>query len=202
MKGRQVTESQIIKISMDIRSGTFSIEAAPDHFKETMEQVEHFLEKFRSLVGTAEEPAQTPPAAAPAKHEMSGAAKDAPTTKRKKRGTGLSKTGKLEQVDLGLSSPQREELRTFYSSKAPKTQNDKVAVLAFKLKELTGKTEFDANEIHTALKIVSQPTPANLVAVFNNMKSAGMGGYSERKTVVNHLMEDYVSFRMNAGSDE
>jgi hypothetical protein len=118
---------------------------------------------------------------------------------KKRRGSsGGGKTANWKIADLKLSEPQIEELKAFFIEKQPKGQNHEVAVLAFKLRDLLNQDTFDGNEIHTALAIVGRKTPANLTAVFNNMKAARIADSKDRKLVVNFLTDNLVKHSLPA----
>jgi hypothetical protein len=123
---------------------------------------------------------------------------DVKPEKRKRSNAGGAKTTSWQIVDLGLSETQLQGVKDAFAEKQPKGQNQNVAVLAWKLKELLGRDTFDGPEVHTALGIVDCPTPGNLTAVFGNMKTAKMCDVKDRKLVVNFLTDNFVRHRLPA----
>ncbi len=122
---------------------------------------------------------------------------DAPSDKKRKRGTGGGgKTKTYQLVELGLAPQQRQAVQEFFAEKAPIQQNDQVAVLGVKLKELLKRDTFTMDEIHSAFKVVNKPTPRNLLAVFGNMKRDGKAGYSDNRVIINSYTDDHVQFHM------
>ena len=103
-------------------------------------------------------------------------------------------------VDNLLDEQQRAALKKFYAEKAPATQNDQVAVLSFKLEELTGRSAFDGNELHTAFQAVGEKTPANLSGVFGNMAGKDMGKVVDKKWTPNFKSKDRVNHDLPAAS--
>lgn len=101
-------------------------------------------------------------------------------------------------VDNLLSEEQRTHLREFYSQKAPSKQNDQVAVLAHKLKQMLGRSGFDGNEIYTAFQVVGTKTPANLAGVFGNMTALGFGKVEDKKWIPNFKSDDLVNHDLPA----
>lgn len=98
-------------------------------------------------------------------------------------------------VDLGLSEEQRQQLRDFYTSKQPQTQNEKIAVLMDWLKREGNKPTATWNDIFTAFRTVAVKSPAKISSVLGNMvglswvKNVGGGQYD-----LIHVGEDYVKF--------
>jgi hypothetical protein len=95
-------------------------------------------------------------------------------------------------VDDLLEEAQRKQLREFYSEKGAANQNEQVAVLAFKLSDLTKREAFSGDEIHTAFQTVGVKTPKNLMAVFGNMTADGLGNMADKKFKPNFKCDDLV----------
>ena len=104
-------------------------------------------------------------------------------------------------MHLGINPQQRDELRAYFSEKAPKTQNEQVAVLGVKVKEYVNKEVFNIDEMHSAFKIVNKPTPKNLSSVFGNMKRDGKADYQDNTIIINSFTEDFVNFHMQRADD-
>jgi hypothetical protein len=111
---------------------------------------------------------------------------------KRKRGTAAVKTANWIIVEDLLDEKGRMALKEFFVLKRPDSQNDQVAVLTYKLKELTGRPGFNGNEIYTALQIVGARTPGNLMAVLGNMATAGLGRVIERAFHPNFKTDDLV----------
>lgn len=110
---------------------------------------------------------------------------------QRRKGSG----GKVTQwsiVDELLDAKGRATLKEFYTAKQPNGQNEQVAVLSFKLKELTGRAGFTGDDIYTALQIVGARTPGNLVAVFGNMAAAGFGRVQDKAFHPSFKTDDLV----------
>lgn len=186
----------IAKIAVDLRARTFEIEVSEEHVQDILGRIEALLEAHSSSPDDriSDEPAgHIPPG-----QEGSSAVTDsgaAPTKPARTRG----KSGRLtnwKMVELGLGQDQIEGLREFFRQRSPTTQNDIVAVIGVKLKEYLAKDRLTGDEINSALKLVEQPTPKNLRAVFGNMKGEGIGDADGSTLIVNTYTEDYVKFRM------
>lgn len=190
----------VSKISVDLRQRTFSIEVPDDRVEAILERVEALFKNEPTVdlpADSLRSAEYSPP--------MNGASVDAQKIEEqkggtegsgKKRGKGAGKARAWNLLEFPLTPEQRQEIRDFFKEKSPTSQNDTVAVVATKLKKFLNRSEFNGDEIHSALKIVNKPTPRNLLAVFGNIKVAGIGGYSDNKLVVNSLMEDHVAFHM------
>lgn len=192
------------KIVVDLRARTFEIEVPDARVDAVLDRLEAFF-RIPVLDGSedhdrngeddsvAQEEGRTVDGSASAV-DGNGSG----DTKRKRQPGRGGKIRSYELVELGLTPEQRQAIRDFYAAKAPSQQNDKVAVLGVKLKEILKRSEFNHNEIHSAFKIINEPTPKNLTAVFGNMKRDGRAGYSDSKVVINSHTEDYVQFHMAA----
>jgi hypothetical protein len=122
-----------------------------------------------------------------------GAGSDDKPAKKVRRRKGGGHSANWQVIDNLLDDEQRAKLKDFFAEKAPSTQNDKVAVLAFKLEQLTGRSAFDGNELHTAFQAVGEKTPANLSGVFGNMAGKDMGKVVEKKWTPNFKSKDRVN---------
>jgi hypothetical protein len=182
----------VSRVSVDLNSRSFEIEVPDENLSSVLKMLESL---FSNVPPVAEVKAERSAPEAPLME--TDAPEDAgPEKVKRKRGKGTGKVRPLAVVDLGLSTTQRQELQKHFTEKAPVGQNDQVAVLAVKIKEMTGKTQFSGDDIHSAFKIVNRPTPRNLVAVMGNMKRDGKAGYSENQLQVTHYTEDHVHYHM------
>lgn len=190
------------KIAVDLRARTFEIEVPDDRVDEVLNRLEALLK--------LPVPADLPDKSAPKSEEISS--DDAPReddngkvdsdSGGRKRSKSAIKPKSYNLVELGLNEAQRAAVRDYYAEKNPIQQNDSVAVLGVKLAEFLGRSAFSADEIHSAFKIVNQPTPRNLIAVFGNMKRDGRAAYSENKVHINSHTEDYVKFHMKKSKEK
>lgn len=182
-----------IKLKLDVIEGTLEVECNGDDFEAVMSHAEKMLEKFTDTK------VQTRPAKKKTYEDLEGTSgaqnnpveqnQDTPKSKRK-RGSGKSANWKI--LDNLLDAGQRQQLQQFYAEKSPGKQNDQVAVLAYKLKEMLGREGFDGNEIHTAFQVVGKKTPANLTGVFGNMTGEGLGKIDDKKWTPNFKSDDLV----------
>lgn len=189
------------KIAVDLRARTFEIEVPDDRVDDILSRLEGLF-KLPNPVDEPDAPKafpHTPAGEGGPLHEdaITGENDGAQTTKRRRgNGKSPSKVRSYQLVELNLAADQRAQIRQFFSEKGPTGQNEQVAVLAVKLKEFLQKSDFSADEIHSAFKIVDLPTPKNMMAVFGNMKRDGRGNYSDNKLIVNSHTEDYVNYHM------
>lgn len=187
------------KVSVDINQRSFEIEVPDENVGHVLELLGHLFDRLQP-VASAPRPSSLEQAFNPDRTEEVEEirSEDSTKPKRKKVGNkGAAKVRPPELIELGLSPEQRQEMQTFFAAKAPKGQNDQVAVLGVKLKEFTQRSEFTVDEIHSAFKVVARPTPKNLTAVFGNMKRDGRAGYSDYKILINSYTEDFVNFHMS-----
>lgn len=103
-----------------------------------------------------------------------------PTTKA----PGTSKLGPgqykdFKPIKLGLSDKQEQELISFFKSKNPNSQNEKVATTMYKLSELLGAEHLSYDQIHQGLRIIQTDIPKSLAGVISNMSSALLAERSE-----------------------
>jgi hypothetical protein len=189
------------KISVNLQTRSFDIEVPDERVDEVLARLEALLQlslvpESSPALQNPDEEGETPSGEASQTHgEGAPSGGERPETSRR-RGKASASAQSYEIVELGLTPEQRQDLRTFYADKAADGQNERVAVLGYKLKEYLKKAEFSANDIHSAFKVVDEPTPKNLRAVFGNMKRDGRAGYSGNKIVINSHTEDYVAYHM------
>lgn len=180
------------KVVVDLTARTFSVEVPDDKLDAVLDRLEEMFANGNvrgpSVDRSADESQQDTDEAASAPSSKGG--------KKRARTGGAGKVKSWSIVDLGLDEAQRSTLRRFFADKAPRGQNEEIAVLAAKLSELTGQRTFNGDQIHSALKIVDRPTPKNMTAVFGNMKRGGLGDYKGLDFIVNHYTEDYVKFKL------
>lgn len=186
-----------IKLKIDVLEGTLEVECSREDFEAVMSHAEKVLEKFNKTKTVAAE--RDEPTSESSDGTVSDAAEpveDQQAPRKAKRKKGVKKTANWKIVDDLLDAPQREQLKAFFAEKAPKRQNDQVAVLAFKLKELLGRDAFDGNEIHTAFRAVGVKTPKSLTSVFSNMARDDLGKIEDKKWVPNFKSDDFVNHNL------
>lgn len=181
------------KVVVDLTARTFSVEVPDDKLDAVLDRLEEMFSNGRVPGPTIDRAGdETQPEA----DDAPASAPQAKGGKKRSRSGGAGKVKSWNIVDLGLDEAQRSELRRFFADKAPRGQNEEIAVLAAKLSELSGQKSFNGDQIHSALKIVDRPTPKNMTAVFGNMKKGGLGDYKGLDFIVNHYTEDYVKFKL------
>lgn len=182
-----------IKLKIDIKSGTIDIEADKESFETVSDKAGNLLDKFAKIdfldasADTNKDDIQREGTYKGVENAEGGATKT-----RRKRSSGSSKPTNWKMIDNLLDEEGRGALKAFFDEKKPNGQNEQVAVLTIKLKELTGRDEFDGNEVHTAFQIVGKKTPGNINAVFGNMTSAGLGSHANKKFKPNFKASDLV----------
>lgn len=123
------------------------------------------------------------------------------TEGRNARKTSSTKKG-FSVLDLGLDESKRQDLRSFFTEKSPKSQEDIVLVLGYWLQNNAKLSGFGTDEIYTAIQIVSAKTPSALGQVLINIKNAGKSTKDKTSKLynLNHIGEDYVKFELPKGS--
>lgn len=187
----------VVKLKIDIKGGTLDVEADDENFQEVMKEAGVLLDKFAKaqissdpvskLVNNHDVPTGTKQdSEQPSKTEASSA------KPRRRRTSGGGKTANWQFLNDLLTPEQGEELRKFYRSKSPANQNEQVAVLVIKMKELLDQEAFDGNEVYTAFRNVDVKAPANLAAVFGNMTGLNYGSQIDKKFIPNWKCEQLV----------
>lgn len=185
-----------IKLRIDVKEGTIEIEADSDSFDRVSDKAAILLNTFKEVEFPS---SKSDGDECEIKHGEQPASKTETPEERKpkrRRGSGTAKTTNWSMVNDLLDEAGRTALKAFYDEKSPGNQNEQVAVLAIKLKELTGRDGFDGNEIHTAFQIVGMKTPGNLNAVFGNMASANLGSQADKKFKPNFKAGDLVTHNL------
>ncbi|TET21258.1 MAG: hypothetical protein E3J71_10535 [Candidatus Stahlbacteria bacterium] len=164
--------SDVIKIHIDLSTGSVDIEAPASALDDVFIKLETFLPRLSQ----AHEQKSIPSKEAEIKEEPTAK----PTKEKPSKGKGArkSKPQDLEKVELGLDDKQKGELQKFWEEKSPKIQNEKVLTIIYWLTQNTEKKYFSLNETYTALRLVGSPVPASLFGVFINLDLAGL---AERK---------------------
>lgn len=182
-----------IKLHLDVTEGSLDLECSGEDFEAVMTRVEGMMKNLANV------PRRKPVAAVEGFSENEDTAEaDGPGTvdkpaKKPKRRKGGGHSANWQVVDNLLDDDQRGKLKQFFIEKAPSNQNDQVAVLAFKLEQLTGRPAFDGNELHTAFQAVGEKTPANLSGVLGNMAGKDMGKVVDKKWTPNFKSKDRVN---------
>lgn len=183
-----------IKLKIDIKGGTVEIESDKDSFGAVVQHAEGILDKFTAMdfssVAQINTPLESDVQTNKRANDQNG--DEDKSSRRRKRPSGSGKTANWKMIDDLLDEGQRSSLKEFYAEKRPPNQNEQVAVLTFKLKELTGRDGFDGDEIHTAFQVVDKKTPGNLNAVFGNMAKLGLGKQVDKKFISNFKADDLV----------
>jgi len=187
------------KIAVDLIARSFEIEVPDERVEEVLSRLE---ELFRIPIPNARlrAPEEEAVHSGDETHEISDTdineESKSPSKKRRGNGKGAAKDRAFQLVELGLTPEQRADVRKDFEQRAPKGQNEQVAVLAVKLESILNKSDFTGDQMHSAFKIVDKPTPKNLMAVFGNMKRDGRANYSDNKLLVNSHTQDYVNYHM------
>jgi len=139
----------------------------------------------------------------PTKESPSPPVSSAEENKPKRQRTNSAKAANYSEVELGLNDDQCRDLKQFFKSKAPSVQNDIVATVTVKIKELTNKDEFSVDDIFSALRLIGGvKIPKSLVAVINNMYKLGLAGRNDGKLVVNYATEDRVNLELPSANKD
>ncbi len=192
------------KIRVDLATGTIEVEADASNIDAIFDRLDAFIPRLSEAYGrptTEGNAPSSPGGSAQTKQNSDHSADESPVNvveqKNDVRKASKSSKGKevYSVVDLGLSEEQRQQLRDFYTSKQPQTQNEKIAVLMDWLKREGNKPTATWNDIFTAFRTVAVKSPAKISSVLGNMvglswvKNVGGGQYD-----LIHVGEDYVKF--------
>lgn len=183
-----------VKLKIDIKNGTVEIEANGELFEKVSEKAGALLDKFAKIDFQGSAPSETGESHEREARDDSDENNQHPPEQKvkKRRASGSARSTNWKMVDNLLDEAGRHSLKAFFEEKMPSGQNEQVAVLTVKLKELTSREGFDGDEIHTAFQIVGKKTPGNLNAVFGNMATAGLGSQSDKKFKPNFKAGDLV----------
>ena len=189
-----------IKLRLDLLEGTLDLECSGEDFEAVLTRVEGMMKNLADSPRPRNGDATAPLECDGADKSDTGESPDTSdhVVKKPKRRKGGGQSPNWKMVDNLLDEEQRAALKTFFAEKAPSTQNDKVAVLSFKLEELTGRPAFDGHELHTAFQAVGEKTPANLSGVLGNMAGKDMGKMVDKKWTPNFKSKDRVNHDLPA----
>jgi len=188
-----------VDVKIDLSRGRFRVRTRTGDVTELLEKIEHLFGKYIEKTTVGDSPSMdlmnTPPIEALSEDSSVAASTTTGEGSKPKKATS-TRSKNYKPTDLGLDDVQRNVVREFFAAKEPAGQETEIAVLTTKIKQLTGKDEFSADDIFTALRIVARPIPKNLDGVISNMKSNGRGDRKAGKFVVNYLTEDFVNHHM------
>lgn len=194
-----MSDNSNVELEVDISLGRFHVRADAASAPALLEKLESLFGKYLKAAAVTQTDANKNNAKPADGLGETQAAKPAGSSEDdgKVKKTTTSKASKTyKPVDLGLTEPQRAEVRTFFNEKNPSSQEEVVAVVTTKIKQLIGKEEFAPDELFSALRIVDRPIPKNLDGVVSNMKLNGRGDRKDGKLIVNYMTEDFVNHHM------
>lgn len=183
-----------VKLHLDVIEGTLDLECSGEDFEAIMTRIEGMMKNLASVPARKRPDVTQAPVDSEKENPQYDEINDTvdKAAKKAKRRKGGGHSSNWQVIDNLLDDNQRASLKQFYAEKAPSTQNDKVAVLSFKLEELTGRPAFDGHELHTAFQAVGEKTPANLSGVLGNMAGIDMGKMVDKKWTPNFKSKDRV----------
>lgn len=193
-----------VKIRVDLSGGTIEVEADAENIDAVFDRLDAFIPRLSEAYNRPTDEGKSLPSngaasLATSKPDQATNTDASNSIEQKSEPRKAAKNSKGKEVynvvDLGLTEEQRQEMREFYASKQPKTQNEQVAVLMDWLKREGNKSTATFNDIFTAFRTVSVKSPGKISSVLGNMsgmswvKNAGGGQYA-----LIHVGEDYVKF--------
>ena len=190
-----------VRLKLNAREGSINLQCSEDFYESAMEQCQNIISTYFRMV-PVETDKLTKSTKSDEKILVPGQTTTVPATKTepikpKRQRSPSGKPANYTQVDLGLTDEQSRELRAFYKEKEPKTQNDIVCVVAFKLRKFLSRDVFTTDDIFSGLRIIGGvTTPKDLRAVFKNISNKGYGAYGDSKFTVNFATEDYVTLEL------
>jgi len=193
--------SEPVKIRVDLSAGIIEVEADASNIDAVFDRLDAFIPRLSQAYKNPSDEASSN-GATPTARENQGQPSESTSSNPAEAKGEVKKSAKgskgkevYSTVDLGLTETQRQEMRDFYESKKPKSQNDQVAVLMDWLKREGNKSTATWNDIFTAFRTVGVKSPAKISSVLGNMvglswvKNVGGGQYA-----LIHVGEDYVKF--------
>ena len=183
----------LVKLKIDIRNGLIEVEADEGSFGEVMDRASLLLGQFSGIDAARPANSAPEPLARTVETTVEPTLVDPSVKSKRKRGSGGGKGPSWKMVPDLLNEQDRLDFKEFFGLKAPRTQNEQVAVIAARLKHLTNREAFSGDDIYTAFQIVGRKTPGNLSAVFANMSNEGLGHVADKKFVMNFKVDDLVN---------
>jgi len=192
-----------VKIKVDLSAGTIEVEADAENIDAVFNRLDAFIPRLSNayerstykIDGASNESTPLASRTVTPTPDASGAGPAEKGVEARKVSKGARGKEAYSAVDLGLTEPQRKELRDFFAAKQPKSQHEQVAVLVDWLKREGNKPTVTWNDIFTAFRTVGAKSPAKISSVLGNMvgmswvKNVGGGQYA-----LIHVGEDFVKF--------
>jgi len=193
-----------VTIQLNMASGEVLIQAPAESLDTIFNKLETFLPKLADVHGkyapdtvedaSVEEDTRLQPQVL---HEKNEHTEIVPKNSVKRKRTASSKKAEtFSMVDLGLDETARTALRTFYSEKNPKNQNEQLLVVMAWLKEHARKDSVTKDEIYTGLRTVEAKIPARISSVLSNLGIEGKITGDADGYRIHHTGEDFVKFNL------
>ncbi len=187
-----------IKLKLNAASGKIELHCPEEFFETAMEQCIKVIDAYPYTGQVSQRSNFEPSKTVDTAHDETGASDDLQVAEKPKEKPKRSrKPPNYTPVDLGLSDEQARELRSFFSEKKPRKQNDIVCVVACKLKEFLGKDVFTVDEIFSGIRFLEAvKVPKNLSAVFRNTANDGNGIAEGNNFTANFATDDHVRLKL------
>jgi hypothetical protein len=182
-----------VELNIDLKSGVIEIKANAAAVSTILDRVESLLQKFWNAKPILPTLASQDDNAQGIDAKATTQSNKAEESAKKSNGRGTSKRVNWNISDLGFPAPVRQEIRDSFEKLNAKTQNEQVAAVATLLSARLGVKELDGNQIASGLRLAGVKIPANLLAVFGNMKTLHITDVKDGKLIVTGYLEDFIT---------
>lgn len=193
--------SENVTIQINLNSGELMIQAPAESIDTVFDKLEAFLPKIVKTHVPSEQKIEPELLSNDVDEHVDGHLSECVETphksvSRRKRSASSKKPESYDIVELGLSETQRIALRSFYSEKNPKSQNEQLLVIMCWLKNNANKDAVSKDEIYTALKTVDAKIPTRISSVLSNLSIDGKITSDSSGYRIHHTGEDFVKFNL------
>jgi hypothetical protein len=189
-----------VKIHIDLKAGSVSIEAPAETLDAVFDRLEDFLPRINELRADASAGDDDDVATSPEPTEDSSDTTDdtrsssSPKAPRK-RGSA-TKPETFRAVDLGLKEDQRLAFKEYFEAKKPKGQNQEVLVVMVWLSQNARIEMLSREQLFTGLRTVGARVPTRLSSVLSNLVLNGYVLREGKDFRVHHTAEDLVTHEL------
>ncbi|MGI9406625.1 MAG: hypothetical protein ACR2O4_09660 [Hyphomicrobiaceae bacterium] len=173
------TEKTRVKVHIDINSGELDIDAPVEQYADIVSKISEIIPKLRDATQANVGETSSSGTAQSDKKGVSNSSETGETKKRKASSSGTkSKLGAAKYNDFrpfkleGIDDHAEMELKEFYDEKKPKSQDEQVAVIVYKLAALLKREALNYDEIYQGFRLAQEThPPKSMAGVISNMSN-------------------------------
>jgi hypothetical protein len=181
--------SELVKIMVDLSSKAISIECSEASIDKVFERVEALLTVINEI--KLEESQVGLEESSPSESQAQNNSTVSSAPSKRNRGKGKAET--YNNVDLGLTEPQKRQFTEFYKQKAPKTGEEKLLTVMVWLAKNAKKEKLNKDEVFSGFRVVAERVNIKITSYMSTLKANGKLTYEgDGSYKITHHAEDFV----------